>query len=121
MAALLHLKCPPRAFGKPSRAAMKTSKIFRRSTSSRIWMRVSRVADGSVLMYNFDSATIHSNAPGGFNLAVVYANDDGLDKNIAMLAAHAKENPAAGDAFGSMMELGAHRDSLGRVLAFQHK
>jgi len=38
-----------------------------------------------------------------------------------MLAAHAKENPAAGDAFGSMMELGAHRDSLGRVLAFQRK
>jgi len=79
------------------------------------------VADGSILMYNFDSQAIHSGAPGGFNLAVVYANDDGLDKNTAQLAAHAKENPAAGEAFGSMMELGAHRDSLGRVLAFQHK
>jgi hypothetical protein len=72
-------------------------------------------------MYNVDSQAIHNGAPGGFNLAVVYANDDGLDKNTAQLAAHAKENPAAGEAFGSMMELGAHRDSLGRVLAFQHK
>lgn len=79
------------------------------------------VADGSILMYNFDSQQIHTDAPGGYNLAVVYANGDGLDKASATLAAHAKENPAAGEGFGSMLVTEAHRDSLGRVLAYQHK
>jgi hypothetical protein len=79
------------------------------------------VADGSVLMYNFDSQQIHTDAPGAYNLAVVYANGDGLDKSAAMLAAHAKENPAAGEGFGAMLENHAHRDMLSRILAFQHK
>jgi hypothetical protein len=79
------------------------------------------VADGSVLMYNFDSQQIHTDAPGGYNLAVVYANGDGLDKGAAMLAAHAKENPAAGEGFGAMLENQAHRDMLSRILAYQHK
>jgi hypothetical protein len=79
------------------------------------------VADGSILMYNFDSQAIHTEAPGAYNLAVVYANGDGLDKSTAMLAAHAKENPAAAEGFGAMLENNAHRDNLGRVLAYQHK
>jgi len=79
------------------------------------------VADGTILMYNFDSEAIHTDAPGAYNLAVVYANGDGLDKNAALLAAHAKENPAAGEGFGAMLEASAHRDNLGRVLAYQHK
>ncbi len=79
------------------------------------------VADGSVLMYNFDSEQIHTDAPGGYNIAVVYANGDGLDKATATLAAHAKENPAAGAGFGAMLETQAHRDGLARILAFQHK
>ncbi len=79
------------------------------------------VADGSVLMYNFDSEQIHTDAPGGYDIAVVYANGDGLDMAAATLAAHAKENPAAGAGFGAMLETQAHRDSLARILAFQHK
>ncbi len=79
------------------------------------------VADGSVLMYNFDSEQIHTDAPGGYYLAVVYAKGDGLDKSAATLAAHQKENPAAGEGFGAMLETQAHRDSLARILAFQHK
>ena len=79
------------------------------------------VADGSVLMYNFDTEQIHTDAPGSYNLAVVYANSDGLDKSSAMLAAHAKENPAASEGFGAMLESHAHRDSLSRIIAYQHK
>lgn len=79
------------------------------------------VADGSILMYNFDNEAIHTDAPGAYNLAVVYANGDGLDKNAAQLAAHAKDNPAAGEGFQAMIEVKEHRDSLGRVLAYQHK
>jgi hypothetical protein len=79
------------------------------------------VADGSILMYNFDSEQIHTDAPGAYNLAVVYANGDGLDKASARLAARAKEDPAAGEGFGSMLVNEAHRDSLGRILAYQHK
>lgn len=32
------------------------------------------MADGSILMYNFDSQAIHTPAPGAYNLAVVYVN-----------------------------------------------
>ena len=79
------------------------------------------VADGSILMYNFDSRAIHTEAPGGYNLAVVYASGDGLDMASALLAAHAKENPVVGEGFASMLDMEAHRDSLGRVLAYQHR
>jgi hypothetical protein len=79
------------------------------------------VADGTILMYNFDSEAIHTSAPGAYHLAVVYTNGDGLDKTTAMLAARAKDNPVPGEAFGAMQEVEAHRDSLGRVLAYQHK
>ena len=79
------------------------------------------VADGSVLMYNFDTEQVHTDAPGGYNLAVVYAGGDGLDKGAATLAARSKENPAAAEAFGAMIDNEAHRDTLSKVLAFQHK
>ena len=79
------------------------------------------VADGSILMYNFDSQQIHTDAPGAYNLAVVYANGDGLDKAAARLAARTKEDPAASEGFGSMLVTEAHRDRLGRILAYQHK
>jgi hypothetical protein len=51
----------------------------------------------------------------------MYANGDGLDKATAKLAAHAKEDPAAGEGFAAMLESKEHRDSLGRILAYQHK
>ena len=79
------------------------------------------VADGSVLMYNFDTQQVHTDAPGAYNLAVVYANGDGLDKGAALLTARSKENPAAAEAFGAMIDNEAHRDTLSKVLAFQHK
>ncbi|MGB9333905.1 MAG: hypothetical protein WCB14_02755 [Candidatus Acidiferrales bacterium] len=79
------------------------------------------VADGSVLSYNFDTEQVHTDAPGGYFLAVSYANGEGLDRSAAMLAKHAKEDPAVGEGFGSMLESKEHRDLLGRILAFQHK
>lgn len=79
------------------------------------------VASGSVLMYNFEDQQIHTDAPGDYYLAIVYANGDGLDKGSAILAAHAKDNPAAVAEFSAMVDIGTHRDSLGRILAFQHK
>jgi len=79
------------------------------------------VADGSVLMYNFDTEQVHTDAPGGYNLAVVYAGGDGLDKGAATLAARSKENPAAAQAFGAMIDNEAQRDTLSKVVAFQHK
>jgi hypothetical protein len=79
------------------------------------------VASGSVLMYNFDTETIHSDAPGGYFLAVAYANGEGLDKATAALAKHAKEDPAVGEGFGAMLETKDHRDQLARITGFQHK
>ena len=79
------------------------------------------VADGTALSYNFDTETIHTAAPGGYNLAVIYANASGLDKATARLAARSKENPAVGDGFVSMLEMGEHRDALYEVQSYQHK
>lgn len=79
------------------------------------------VAEGSVLMYNFDEEQIHTDAPGAYNLAVVYANGEGLDKSAASLAARLKADPAAAEAFTALTREAGHRDTLSRVLNFQHK
>src|SRR5260370_26463842 len=61
-------------------------------------------ADGSVLMYNFDSEQIHTDAPGGYNIAVVYANADGWDKAAEILSGPAKANPRASRGYRAMQE-----------------
>ena len=79
------------------------------------------VADGTVLMYNIDTEIIHTDAPGGYFLAVVYKDGSGIDKATERLAAHAKEDPAVGEGFRAMQDLQGHRDLLARILAYQHK
>ena len=81
----------------------------------------SEVADGTVLMYNFDTEDIHSDAPGAYFLAVVYPSGEAIDKAYARLQAGSKENPAVGQMIQSLTVTEAHRDSLGKVTSYQHK
>jgi hypothetical protein len=79
------------------------------------------VADGTVVMYNFDAEDIHSDPPGAYFLAVVYPSGEAMDKAYARLAASSKENPAVGEVISNITVTEAHRDSLGKISAYQHK
>jgi len=79
------------------------------------------VENGTILMYNFDKEDIHTAEPGGYNLAIVYPNGEAIDKFFANLAAAEKENPTIGQVLDSLTVAEAHRDSFGRVTAYQHK
>jgi hypothetical protein len=81
----------------------------------------SEVADGTILMYNFDTEEIHTEAPGGYFLAIVYPNGDAMDKFYAGVQARSKDNPAVGQMIGSLTVSEAHRDSLSKVTSYQHK
>jgi hypothetical protein len=79
------------------------------------------VADGSILMYNFDTEDIHSDAPGAYFLAILYSSGDAMDKFFTRLAANGKDNPAAGEVISNLTVGEAHRDTLAKVTAYQHK
>jgi hypothetical protein len=79
------------------------------------------VADGTILMYNFDTEEIHTDAPGGYNLAIVYPNGETIDKAYARLDAASKENPAVGQVIATLTVGEAHRDILCKVTSYQHK
>lgn len=79
------------------------------------------VADGSILMYNFDTEDIHSDGPGAYFLAILYSNGDAMDKFFARLAANGKDNPAVGEVISNLTVAEAHRDTLAKVTSYQHK
>ena len=79
------------------------------------------VADGTVLMYNFDTEDIHTDPQGEYFLAVVYPSGEAMDKAYARLATTTKENPAVGEVISSITVTEAHRDSLGKISDYQHK
>jgi hypothetical protein len=70
------------------------------------------LADGSIIEYEIDTETIHTETPGTFWVDVISPNADGLDKLNAALRDAAKANPLNGPALDSMVDLAAHRDSL---------
>jgi hypothetical protein len=70
------------------------------------------LADGSIVEYEIDTEAIHTEGPGAFWIDVISPNAEGLDKLTAALLDRAKTNPLAGQAFDSMIDSSAHRDSL---------
>lgn len=81
----------------------------------------SAVADGTLVMYNIDEQAIHTAAPGAYNLALFFPNGAAMDKFFSDLAMRSKAHPAIGRMFGALTVSKDHRDSLGRVVAFEHK
>jgi hypothetical protein len=80
-----------------------------------------QIADGSVVMFNFDTEEIHTDPQGLYFLAIIYSSGEAMDKAFGGLLTDLKANPAVGDAISSITVAEAHRDSLAKVTAFQHK
>jgi hypothetical protein len=72
------------------------------------------LANGTIVEYEIDEETIHTEAPDQFFIYYMTANAEGLDKVNAALREAVRENPLTGPAFGSMVDFTPHRDELVR-------
>jgi hypothetical protein len=81
----------------------------------------SAVASGTLLMYNFDKEDIHSDAAGGYNLALFFPNGAAMDKFFSDLAAAGKSDPTVGAVIDNLTVAKEHRDTLGRLTAYGHQ
>ena len=79
------------------------------------------IADGTLLMYNFDEEDVHTSEPGGYNLALLFPDGAGFDKFFDALAAAGKQNPGVEQVLDSLTVAKDHRDDFGRVTGYQHK
>ena len=79
------------------------------------------VAYGTLLAYNIDAEDIHTSAPGGYNIALLFPDGAAMDKFYEDLSAAQKTDPTVGRMFDALTVTQDHRDSLGRITAFQHK
>lgn len=79
------------------------------------------IATGTLAMYNFDKEDIHTDEPGGYNLALVFPDGAAMDKFFSDLAARGKEDPGTGEVLTNLTVVEAHRDLFGRVTAYGHK
>lgn len=80
----------------------------------------SDVADGTVLMYNFDQS-VPTNGPSEFAIAVLYPDGAGLDKGAANRMALGKAHPEIAETMSSITVPEAHRELFFKVLAYQHQ
>lgn len=81
----------------------------------------SEVTNGNLALYNIDKEDIHTSAPGGYDLAVLFADGAAMDKFYSDFGAMEKSDPATGLAFASLAVEKDHRDDFGRVTAYQNK
>lgn len=81
----------------------------------------SDIEKGTLLAYNIDAEEIHTSAPGGYNIALLFPDGAAIDKFYEGLSAAQKQDPAVGRMFDALTVGEDHRDSLSRVIAFQHK
>jgi hypothetical protein len=81
----------------------------------------SALSSGTLLMYNFDKEDVHSDAPGGYNLALFFPDGAGMDKFFNDLAAAGKSDPTLGAVIDTLTVAKEHRDSLSRLTAYGHQ
>lgn len=81
----------------------------------------SAVANGTLTMYNIDEEDIHTSAPGGYNLAVLFPDGAAMDKFFADLMASEKAGSTIGGMLEALTVAKDHRDDFGRVTAYEHK
>jgi hypothetical protein len=70
--------------------------------------------DGSIVEYEIDEETVHTDPPDLFFIYYLTPTADGLDKVNAAVRAAVREDPLIGPAFSSMVDYSAHRDMLTR-------
>ena len=75
------------------------------------------LANGSIVEYEIDEESIHTQSPDYFFLDYISPTAEGLDKVSAALTEALKASPFAGPAFGSMVDFSVHRDFLSRTNA----
>ena len=73
------------------------------------------LAAGSVVEYEVDEESIHTQSPNTFWLYYVTPTAEGLDKVNAAVRAAVKADPLLGPSFDSMIDFVPHRDSLDRT------
>jgi hypothetical protein len=73
------------------------------------------LADGSVVEYEVDEESIHTESPNSFWLYYVTPTAEGLDKVNAAVRAELKSNALIGPSFDSMVDFVPHRDTLDRT------
>ena len=73
------------------------------------------LADGSVVEYEVDEESIHTESPNTFWVYYVTPTAEGLDKVNAGIRAALKANALIGPSFDSMVDFVPHRDSLTRT------
>lgn len=79
------------------------------------------IANGTLLMYNFDEEDIHTAEPGAYNLALLFPDGASIDKFFDELEAAGKQNPGIAEVLDNLTIAKEHRDNLGRVTAYGHK
>jgi hypothetical protein len=75
------------------------------------------LAAGTIMEYEIDTESIHTQAPGTFYLFYLCPTADGIDKVNAALRDTLKMNPLMGPAFDSAVDFSGHRDFLDRTNA----
>ena len=70
------------------------------------------LADGTIVEYEIDEETVHTQSPDQFFIYYLTPTADGLDKVNAAIRAAVKENPLSGPALNSMIDYTPHRDAL---------
>jgi hypothetical protein len=79
------------------------------------------VANGTLMMYNIDEEDIHTSAPGAYNMALLFPDGTAMDRFFADLMASGKADSTMAQMLDSLTVGKEHRDSFGRVTAYQHK
>jgi len=70
------------------------------------------LADGTLIEYEIDELSVHTQAPGSFSIVYLTPNPDGIDKIEAAIRDAVKGQPLIVPAFGSMTRASGHRDEL---------
>ncbi len=79
------------------------------------------IAKGTLLMYNIDTEEIHTDPMGAYDLAMLFPDGAAMDRFYAEYAAYGKAHPEIEQTTISATVLEAHRDSLSRVVEYQHQ
>jgi len=75
------------------------------------------LADGSIVEYEIDEETIHTESPDQFFIYYMTPTAEGLDKVNAAIRDVVRENALIGPALGAMIDYTPHRDVLVRAEA----
>ena len=70
------------------------------------------LADGTLIEYEIDELSVHTQAPGTFSIVYLTSNPNGIDKIEAAIRDAVKGQPLIIPAFDSMTKGSGHRDEL---------